>query len=424
MGSLRKLVRQNKLFTMEYHIVDSYLNGESVRKIHKRIDISRVDISAILGSHGVSLRNRRRTDYNKLTPDMVEKIIDLYSNGIMSQRAICEEFSIERCLFRKILKDKGVETRSYLKIPRKIFEEIVDFADKKNPNQIARKLRIDRSTVFRILERRNLKIKRYLSPDHPEIFKHIDDEFKAYWLGFLYADGCVSDQNVVKLTLSFKDREHIFKYRRFVGANTKSSVMKNSIGMYLTTSFTSQKMARDLISHGCVPRKSLILSPPDTIPKNLIKHFIRGHFDGDGCVHISRKNNRANINICGTFNMCVFLKEHFHKNGISSRVEKHHKENTKNTYRVYFSGNRQVLLFFNKYYLNNKISLKRKENRFRKLLKRFDIGEIKRIKASNSKVSLSFIDRTIRLAKLQYPAGLDPRKPLLTVTNIPLPNSS
>ena len=45
-------------------------------------------------------------------------------------------------------------------------------------------------------------------------------------------------------------------------------------------------MYNDLIKQGCVPRKSLILTFPNTnqVPENLINHFIRGYFDGDGSI--------------------------------------------------------------------------------------------------------------------------------------------
>lgn len=52
---------------------------------------------------------------------------------------------------------------------------------------------------------------------------------------------------------------------------------------------TSDNMFVDLCKHGCVPNKSLILTFPRTIPDNLIHHFIRGYFDGDGSVFILNK---------------------------------------------------------------------------------------------------------------------------------------
>ena len=50
------------------------------------------------------------------------------------------------------------------------------------------------------------------------------------------------------------------------------------------TCVTSIKLVHDLIKHGCVENKSLILKAPTTVPKELLHHFIRGYFDGDGCV--------------------------------------------------------------------------------------------------------------------------------------------
>ena len=49
-------------------------------------------------------------------------------------------------------------------------------------------------------------------------------------------------------------------------------------------SFRSKNCKEDLIDKGCVPKKSLILKFPteQQVPNHLIKHFIRGYFDGDG----------------------------------------------------------------------------------------------------------------------------------------------
>lgn len=46
----------------------------------------------------------------------------------------------------------------------------------------------------------------------------IDSEEKAYWLGFLYADGYLTARNhMVGLSISIKDIEHLRKYNRFLG---------------------------------------------------------------------------------------------------------------------------------------------------------------------------------------------------------------
>jgi len=50
-----------------------------------------------------------------------------------------------------------------------------------------------------------------------------------------------------------------------------------------------------LIKHGCVPRKSLILEFPTTVPEHLLKHFIRGYSDGDGCIYWGYNKYKTNV---------------------------------------------------------------------------------------------------------------------------------
>lgn len=114
-------------------------------------------------------------------------------------------------------------------------------------------------------------------------FEDINTEEKAYWLGFLYADGCVGNkENKIELSLAEKDVKHIEKFRDFIGIyNTISYREKTKSYRY---SFRSQSCKEDLIKQGCVPKKSLILKFPtqQQVPNNLIRHFLRGYFDGDG----------------------------------------------------------------------------------------------------------------------------------------------
>lgn len=50
----------------------------------------------------------------------------------------------------------------------------------------------------------------------------------------------------------------------------------------------SKKVFHDLLKLGLTPRKSLTIKFPNDIPNKYFGHFIRGYFDGDGCVTIKR----------------------------------------------------------------------------------------------------------------------------------------
>lgn len=124
------------------------------------------------------------------------------------------------------------------------------------------------------------------------VFDTIDTEEKAYWLGFLFADGNVaSNRNRIELGLKEDDLEHIEKFKKF----TKSSNTihhKESSHSY-RISLGSKHMKEQLILKGCVPNKSLVLQYPDEniVSPSLTKHFIRGYFDGDGFLGIAEYFN-------------------------------------------------------------------------------------------------------------------------------------
>jgi len=92
-------------------------------------------------------------------------------------------------------------------------------------------------------------------------FEHIDTEEKAYWLGFLYADGSVgSKEDKIELGLAEKDLHQIEKFRNFMGISNKIGYRESSKSYRM--SFRSDKCKQDLINKGCVPKKSLILKYP------------------------------------------------------------------------------------------------------------------------------------------------------------------
>ena len=44
------------------------------------------------------------------------------------------------------------------------------------------------------------------------------------------------------------------------------------------------------------------------MPNHLIHHFIRGYFDGDGCIHKYEYENSLTVSIVGTKNMLEHIK--------------------------------------------------------------------------------------------------------------------
>jgi len=147
-------------------------------------------------------------------------------------------------------------------------------------------------------------------------FEKIDTEEKAYWLGFIYADGFITKrkqgQNILGITLH--EIEPLEKFTKAISTNkpirsyiSNSKYKKNSVEY--KTAIVSNKVVQDLESHGVVERKTFTLKFPK-LPENLTSHFIRGYFDGDGSVFECKSYRKTlvhlGITICGTES---FLKD-------------------------------------------------------------------------------------------------------------------
>lgn len=134
------------------------------------------------------------------------------------------------------------------------------------------------------------------------IFEKIDTEEKAYWLGFLYADGYVSNDSVIlELTLAEKDKNHLNKFKKFMKTdapiNKKVIPLGDKKHVAYRLNVCSNKICEDLKALGCINNKSLVLKFPDEtiVSENLLPHFMRGYFDGDGSVFISRKQKHFGV---------------------------------------------------------------------------------------------------------------------------------
>lgn len=119
-----------------------------------------------------------------------------------------------------------------------------------------------------------------------DFFRQIDTPEKAYWLGFLSADGwIVTEKGALRgvgLALHERDRDILEQYAQSVGFPGPPTRTRS--GSPLTqVKFTSPTMAADLVAHGVTPRKSRTIAWPK-LQSHLLRHYARGMFDGDGSV--------------------------------------------------------------------------------------------------------------------------------------------
>lgn len=154
--------------------------------------------------------------------------------------------------------------------------------------EIGQILNLDRKHVSKHLKKLGYSTDR--NPIQKNIFSVIDTEEKAYWLGFLYADGYINKiQGQVAVALNEKDFHHLEKLKGFLKCNNKISYDESTHSYKLC--FCCSQITQDLIKLGCIPCKSLILKFPteNQVPSQFKKDFMRGYMDGDGCLCITDK---------------------------------------------------------------------------------------------------------------------------------------
>jgi hypothetical protein len=201
-------------------------------------------------------------------------------------------------------------------------------------------------------------------------FNSVDTESKAYWLGFLYADGCVQHKPTGQkiISLAVKDKEVIDKFIEAVKGDFTTKTYKDVHTVHLT----STMMFDSLVNHGCIPRKSLVLKFPN-LPDNLVNHFMRGYFDGDGSVFIThpKNHNKTNtvyksigVGICGTEE---FLSTYNKYLGFNEAKKDKRKEG--NVWYLSASGTKKIKQFYDFIYRDATVFLTRKKDKFENYFK-------------------------------------------------------
>lgn len=229
--------------------------------------------------------------------------------------------------------------------------------------EMGKREKVDRRTLAKHFKELGIEIvnKQNRSKFNEHIFDQIDSEEKAYWLGFIFADGYISSSPLreevksvyqFELSLGIKDIEHLNKFKIFVDYE-KDVIIDGNRCRFVVSNKHLWTVLNEL---GCTPNKSLSLTFP-IIPQNLIRHFIRGYFDGDGCIsrYVHNTCITPHIELLGTKQM---LEQVLLYSGIHAKY-KHDKRHSEETWSLEWSK-QEGIDFINYLYQNCSIYLNRK----------------------------------------------------------------
>ena len=209
-------------------------------------------------------------------------------------------------------------------------------------------------------------------------FEKIDTEEKAYFLGFIAADGCVSQRTkncvVLSININKKDVEILEKFKESINFSGNIFFSKSRNNM-CNIHCHSLKLTNDLSKYGIIKRKTNKIIMPKLIG-DLLRHFMRGYFDGDGCVSIHKDkrpgkgDDRGNINIVsGSYD---FIQKYVDILVEKANVKRNSIRDRKTGGRYYvidWGGLTDVENIYNFLYKDAKTYLSRKKEKYDEVMK-------------------------------------------------------
>lgn len=187
--------------------------------------------------------------------------------------------------------------------------------------------------------------RRYFYNDH--FFDVIDTEEKAYWLGFVLADGYIYRDEYQRLAglsirLAAVDTGHLEKFRQALDSNLPVSQytakIKGQDKVYPSCRLliSSPHIAEQLGEYGIIPNKSLTAVPYLDFPVELHRHYWRGVVDGDGSIFSAQGRRSWRIGLVGSYEVVEAFRNFLVCKGIifNSKIQRHGR----NAWQTTFTG--------------------------------------------------------------------------------------
>lgn len=254
-------------------------------------------------------------------------------------------------------------------------QTIIEMYSKRRPiKHIVAATGVSKKKIVEWLQENNLWTgHRFLHSYYDEFFfDKIDTEEKAYWLGFIYADGYVSNHNEVGIEIKSTDYKHLEKFKNSLKAerNVKFYHKNSTYGLEDVCRFSvnSAHMAKIMLNYFGSIHKTYEGHIPILSDEKLVHHLIRGFFDGDGSLTGKPKDDNHIFRLSIVFIGAKEILEYIEKlSGFSWSWSKRVKTDI-NNYQINCGRVKDSLSFLNYMYEDATIYLDRKYELYKYLL--------------------------------------------------------
>lgn len=245
-----------------------------------------------------------------------QELVRLFCNESLPLHVIASHFKCSRQHIAKKISDYGL-LRNY-ENPKWLEEQhyvnslgFDQMAELTNCSYESIRINMAKYGFKALYEIRYRGVKKYVHNE--KYFDDINTPEKAYWLGFILADGCISKEacNTYRMVIQLqrRDRGHLQKLLDHLESNAPikdGSAMRNETPtLWSKIRINSSYLCGALMELGITPKKSLKEKVPP-IGEKFYKDFIRGVFDGDGCFY-TRSPYSAVFSLVGSLEVMSFI---------------------------------------------------------------------------------------------------------------------
>ena len=251
------------------------------------------------------------------------------------------------------------------------------YLNKESSESIGKRYGVSHKLILRRIREMGIEvnfsrmIRKYNVDEH--YFDEIDTPNKAYILGFLYADGHNGmSKGTITMSLEEGDVQILEDIRRELKSDKPLEYLdytnKHDFGYTYKNQYRlnifNVHMCKALEKLGMVPNKSLVLTFPN-LKKDLIPHFIRGYFDGDGSLGVGdikkvELKPRVSVSITSTESFCNSIVDIIQEElGVVARIADASCHNGI-TRALYITKQKDAMKFLNWIYQDAEMYLNRK----------------------------------------------------------------
>lgn len=191
--------------------------------------------------------------------------------------------------------------------------------------KIGKRYNVGHKVILRVLHEMNIDVdqKKFVRKYNLDesYFDNIDTPNKAYIVGFFHSDGSNNpNKSTVSISLQEEDKNILELIRNEIKSEKPLEFLdyskKHDFGYSYKNQYRlcifSKHICEELNNKGITPNKSLTIGFPNWLNKELIPHYIRGVYDGDGSIYRAYRNVNnlpITVTITATESFCKSLQK-------------------------------------------------------------------------------------------------------------------